>query len=268
MTYNINDIIEVLSESTLDSFLDIPEIDIYNESEKIDKAVKTVTNVGKKVIDKTVNSKVGETMGKVYNKVTETPGDLVAKAIYGKRPEQIDIQKEYDKKVINIKSNIKTGITVALLATKSFLLGPPDWIITICMVSGLLKNSEVNDETKEKIRKIKDKAVEIKDKIKELVTKHKDKDCTDKVFQKEYNDLLREGNVCAREADTIIKKFKNKPTPVAESSIIDTFDKYLLTESGSLVDDAVDKLIMIVESTDYEKYDIYPIIEHYCDMIQ
>ena len=269
MTYNVNDILEVLSESTLDSFLNSYDYKVFTEGEKLNKAIKSTMDVGKKVIDKAVNNKVGAAMGKGYNKVTEAPGAVIARVMYGKRPNNvpIEVQKEYDKKVINVKANVKTGVTVAVLITKSLLIGPPDWIITICMTSGLLTDSEVNAATKEKIKVLKDKAVNIKNKIKELSKKYKDKDSTDKEFQKEYNELLREGNTCARELDSVIKNMKPKQVPVAESSILDKFDGYLINESGFLVDNAVDVLNKIIDKVDYDKFDIYPVIERYCDMM-
>lgn len=274
MTYVIDDILEVLSESTLDGFLNTYNFAVITEGEKSEKfknAIKATADVGKKVVDKATKSKVGAVMGNAYNKATEAPGGLIARTLYGKRPVDVpvEVQKEYDKKVINVKANIKAGVTVAVLIAKSLLVGPPDWIITICMVSGLMTDSEVNSATKEKIKNIKNTAVDIKNKIKSLATKYKDCDSTDREFQKEYNELLREGNKCAREADAIIKQTKTsrKQVAVTESSIIKKFDDYLITETGSLVHNATDILHSIINKVDYDKYDIYPIIERYCDMM-
>ena len=64
-----------------------------------------------------------------------------------------------------------------------------------------------------------------------------------------------------------LSKITKESVLVTESALSDKFASYLLTESGELVDNAVDILSVIVEKTDYEKYDIYPIVEKYLDII-
>ena len=270
MVYNINDILDVLSESTTDSLFDM--YDLVTEGEKIDKfknVVKTAQATTGKIIDKTTNSKVGKAMGKAYNAVAETPGAIASKIAYKKPGANAspEVQKEYNKKVVSMKANFKVGVTLAVLAIKLPLFGPIDWVITACMASGLAdKENPVNKETMRKLGDIKDKALAVKDKVKALFAKNKDKDSTDKEFQQEYNKLLREGNEIAKEADVVIKGDMNKKIAVSESAIIDKFDKYLITENSMLVDNAFDILQLLVEKTDYSKIDIYPVLEHYFEM--
>ena len=270
MVYNINDILDVLSESTAECLYDM--CDLFTEGEKMDKfkdVVKKAEATTSKIIDKTTNSKVGKVMGKAYNAVSETPGAIASKIAYKKPAADAspEVQKEYNKKVISMKANFKVGVTLAVLAIKLPLFGPIDWVITACMASGLAdKENAVNKETMKKLEVLKEKAVTVKDKIKTLFAKNKDKDSTDKEFQQEYNKLLRDGNEIAKAADVIIKGNMNKKAVVAENAFIDKFDKYLITENSVLVDNAFDILQLIVEKTDYSKIDIYPVLEHYFEM--
>lgn len=278
MNYDINDILCVLSESTVDGLFNQYDYKLITEGETIEKIKETTDKVknsnavkkGKEIGKKVLDSPVGKVAGGVYNTATEFPGEIVGKVAYGRKLSKNnspEVQKEYHKKMINVKSNIKTGITVGILLSKNVLIGPPDWIITACMTAGLAKDTEVNQETKRKVANLTNKAKDIVSKIKNLATKHKNTDSTDKEFNKEYNDLLRQGNELAKEADKELRGTQNKLQIASESTIIDILDDHLINENGLLLDNTEDVLFILVEKTDYTKIDLYPIIEHYCDMM-
>lgn len=280
MTYKIDDILSVLSESTSDYLCDVL---LFTEGEKIQKAKEAAekvkdkaVEVGNKVLDTKagkVVQKVGSGAGSVYNAVTETPGAVAAgvaataSAVKSGKPikEMIpEIQKGFQQRVVKYKASSKVGVTVAVLLAKGLLIGPPDWIITAIMAAGLAKDTAVNRETKRKLNVLKDKVMDIVGKIKALAAKHKDKDSTDSAFKNEYNELLREGNRLASEADRELRNSQNiKQQPVTEAVIAKTFDKYLITENGTLVDNIYEVLHTIIEKTDHEKIDLYPLLDHY-----
>ena len=281
MTYKIDDILDVLSEKTSDYLFDIYDSVLFTEGEKFDKAKETFNKVKNKVTETKnkaldtkagkVVKKVGSGAGSVYNAATEAPGvvaagvaatvDAVAKkkSLKGLLPE---IRKGFQQRIIKYRANAKVGVTVAVLLAKGVLVGPLDWIITAIMASGLTKDTEVNRETKRKLDVLKSKVFDLLGKVKTIANKYKDKDSTDKDFKSEYDALMQEGNVIAGEADSVMRDTK-LAKPVTESTIIEKFDRYILNESGVLVDNAFSILSTIVEKTDYDKYDIYPVLEHY-----
>lgn len=285
MIYDVNDILSVLSESTSDYIFDVYDSILFTEGEKTEKLkenfnkakdkVKTVSDKAMNTKAGKVAKKVGSAAGSVYNGIAETPGAVAAgavatataiknnKSLKGIIPE---IQKEYQQRAIKYRSNSKVGVTVAVLLAKGLLLGPPDWIITAIMGFGLGKDTPVNQETRRKLNDLKEKAKTLLNKMKEVATKHKNADSTDKEFTKEYNELLREGNDIAREVDIELRGLKNKPIAVAESTLIDKFDELLIAENGLFVENGFDILSTIVEKTDHDKFDIYPLLERYFEM--
>ena len=108
MCYNINDIMDVLSESTVDNIFINCDFNLFTEGEKIDKlkeikdkAVDKTKQLGKKAMD----SSVVKASGKVYNAATEFPGEIVGRIAYGKKLSKDappDVIKEYQQKMIKV----------------------------------------------------------------------------------------------------------------------------------------------------------------------
>lgn len=300
MSYKIEDILSVLSESSLDDFYN--KYDLYSEGKVEDGIVDTVskaanTKVGKKVINavdeaknkpknekvektiSTVKTKTGEIAGKVANsKVAEKTGNavntainktsnVVGKAIAGKRPTDTspEVQAKYEAKLNTAKAVIKGGVVVA---SKAVLFGPLDWLLTASVVKGIAQSDDPSDKMiKDKYKEVSDKAKALKERLAVVIDDAKKEDKSDEVFKKQYDTIALQGMNCAKELDAV-KARAQKSQPVTESaSLTYSFDKYLIKEDGTLVDNAYELLSMIVEKVDYEKYDVFNIIENYINMM-
>ena len=103
-------------------------------------------------------------------------------------------------------------------------------------------------------------------KVKTLAAKHKQSDSNNAEFKKEYNEILREGNDLAKEADRELRNKNTSAVQVSESVGIDKFNSLIINENGKVVDNVYDILSVIIEKVDCTEFDIYPILEYYCDI--
>lgn len=249
MTYTMNDIFDVLSESTIDNIFDI---ELFNE--KADDETKG--NKFKKVSDK---------LGAAYIGGINKSSDFLAKAIVKKPKEgsSTEVQEKYEQKLLKVKSVIKIG---EILLSKAVLVGPLDVIATAALITGIVKSDDPTDKlVVSKLKALAGKAEALKNKITSLFNKNKDKPVTEE-DKRQYDTTLLQGKNIAKEIDAVKEKI-NRSNVVTESVLVNKFDEYLLKEDGSLVDNAYDILSIIVEKTDYTQYDIFPVVEHYIDMM-
>ena len=289
MEYNLNDLMDILAENTSDELFDLYSYNLFTEGNKFDNFKKGVSGVAKKTakavtdgIVKVATSEKMKPVGKAYNAVAEAPG--AAAAAFIKKPSvdaPPEVQRKYHQQVIKCKAASKGIITAPLLAVKSLLFGPPDWIISAIIASGFLIESDVNREYKRILTELQKRGKDLVDKIRQLCEARKNNKITDDEFRAKYNEILNEGNKIAANVDKTFINIKNdrlklddsknhntvqKPVKT-ESTIINTLNGYFLTESGCPVDDIYEKLSLLVEKVDYSKLDLYPIIEYYCDQV-
>lgn len=249
MTYTMTDILDVLSESTIDNIFDL---ELFNE--KADKESKE--NKFKKVSDK---------LGTAYISGINKSSDFLANAVVKKPKEgsSKEIQEKYEQKLLKVKSVIKIG---EILLSKAVLIGPLDVIATAALITGVAKSDDPTDKlVMSKLKALASKVTALKNKISSLFNKNKDKPVTEE-DKRQYDATLLQGKNIAKEIDAVKAKI-TKSNLVTESVLVNKFDEYLLKEDGSLVDNAYDILSVIVEKTDYTQYDIFPVVEHYIDMM-
>ena len=269
MKYTFNDILEVMSERTLDNLLLSPEFNLYIESE--DKEKKSDNKQIKSEDTPKTEGKTGPV--RMAMKGLSKGSEFIAKAIVRKpSPDaSTEIQEGYIKRVRMVSAGIKVGVICVL---KAPIAGPLDWVLTAAITAHLLKSDDPSDKMViEMIKQLKDKAAETKNKLVEWFKKNKDKEITES-DKNQYDALALQGLNIAKEMDAIkarIKKEKKEkpenPKNITESVLINKFDTLLINESGELVDNACDILRVIIEKTDYTKYEVFDVVEHYLNMI-
>lgn len=254
MNYEFNDILDVLSESTLDEFFNLHEFDLFIED---GKSENSKDNKFKKLMD-TASDKYMTGL----NKRSESFAKLVVKKPDANATHEV--QEKYEKKVLQARTAYKIG---EILVSKAVLLGPLDMIATAAIVKGIANSDDPSDKmVADKLKALTDKANSLKEKANKLIDKVKGKKVTNDNFKAPYEAIQLQGKNIAKEIDAVKAK-ANKPATITESVLIDKFDEYLIKEDGSLVDNAYEILNTIVEKTDYTKYDIFPVVEHYINMI-
>lgn len=257
MIYNIYDIIDVLSESTVDTLYNNFDYAVFNENTDNNETKKE--SKVKKVIDGA---------SKAYITGLNKSSEAISKTFIRKPKEGAsdEIQQKYQEKLIKAKAAIKVG---EILISKTILIGPLDVIATAALVNGITKSDDPTDKiVMDKLRMLMDKAKSLKLKVISFIDKKKDKEVTN-VDKQQYDAMSIQGMNIAKEMDAVRSRIdKNVDGKnITESTIINKFDEYLLKEDGTLVDNACEILSMIVEKTDYEKFDIFDVVEHYIDMI-
>jgi hypothetical protein len=253
MIYNVNDILDILSESTMDDIFDLYDLDLFiedgdNKEPKENKFKKAVTKMGTAYVSG-------------INKSSEAGARaVVRKPKEGSSPEAL---KKYEEQLLKAKTAIKIG---EILVSKAFLIGPLDTIATAALITGMANSDDPTDKiVMDKLKMLANKAEMLKKKVSNLFDKNKDKPVTGD-DKRQYDAILLQGKNIAKKIDDT-KAENNTATPVTESVLINKFNEYLLKEDGNLVDNAYEILSTIVEKTDYAKYDIFPVVEHYIDMI-
>jgi len=300
MPYKLEDILSVLSESSLDDLFN--EYDFYSEgkfedgvvntvdkaahtkagkkvikavddaknkpkNEKVEKAVSTVKTKGGEIAGKVMNSKVAEKTGGAINTAINKASDVGGKIIAGKRPSDIspEVQAKYETKLNTARAAIKGGVVAA---SKAVLAGPLDWLLTASVVKGIAQSDDPSDKIiVDTYKKVSDKAKALKERLVAVIDDAKKEDTTSDSFKKQYDAITLQGMNYAKEIDAV-KARAQKEQPVTESTVMTyAFDKYLIKENGSLVDNAYELLSLIVEKVDYEKYDVCDIVEGYINML-
>ena len=313
MTYKLEDILSVLSESTLDDFFN--EYDFFTEdkkefkekavnavkkaedgtvnlvdkaahskagkkviktvddmknrpkNEKVEKVIDTVKTKGKEVASKVANSKVAETSGNAINTAINKTSGAVGKVVAGKRPtdNSPEVQATYENKVNVGRAAFKGGI-VAL--SKAVLAGPLDWLLTASVVKGIAQSDDPSDKMiADTYKKVSTRVKALKERLDDVIDHARNEGTNIDDVKKQYDAITLQGLNYAKEIDAV-KIRAQKEQPVKESADMTyTFDKYLIKEDGILVDNAYEMLSTIIEKVDYEKYDIYHVIESYIDML-
>ena len=300
MPYNFEDILSVLSESTMDEILN--EYDFYSEgkfedgvvntvdkaantkagkkvikavddmknkpkNEKVEKAISTVKNKSTEIASKVVNSNAVEKTGTTINNAINKTSNVVGKVIAGKRPTDTspEVQEKYEMKLNTARAAIKGGV---IAASKAVLFGPLDVLLTASLVKGIAQSDDPADKMiRDKFKEVSDKTKALKERLVTVIDNAKKEDNPDEGFNKQYNAITLQGLNYAKQIDAVKAKAE-KEQPVTESVVLSyTFDKYLFKEDGSMVDNAYELLSAIVEKVDYEKYDVCNIIESYIDML-
>jgi hypothetical protein len=301
MPYKLKDIMDVLSEETLENLFN--EYEFYSEgkfddsvvnavdkaahtkagkkviktvdnlknkpkNENIEKAVSTVKAKTGEIVNKVSSSKAVEKTGNAVNTAVNKTSEVLGKAIAGKRPtdKSSEVQEKYENKVNNARAAIKGGV---VLASKAVLIGPLDWLLTASIVKGIAESDDPSDKMiKNKFQEVSDKTKVLKDRLVNVIDDAKKEDKPAEEIKKQYDTIALQGLNYAKQLDAVRSKLVQKEHQVIESVVPSyTFDKYLIKEDGSMVDNAYELLSMIVEKVDYEKYDVYEIIEDYINML-
>lgn len=266
-----NGLITLVEQDMLLSELD-NKYTVYTEAlEDVKNGIKNTT---KKVMNSPVGKKAatGFTKGveagnNALNKVATVGASAIVKdpTKGGKVEVSNEVYEKYKKDMLKWRTRIKVAEIVTLGA---LAIGPIDDLFNVALTVAMARsNDPIDTAVKEKLKGLKDslktKTESLKAKVKALVDKVKAKKISEDELKTQLSNVETAGAAIAKQTDTIksMKSVGKKPATVSEA-VYNKMDAMFM-ESGRMTEKGYKILGMLIEKTNFEDIDLFPVACHY-----